>query len=47
MEKEQVCIRIPNKLNEIINQLSKEKGVSKNSIIVNQLWNLTKECEHK
>ena len=43
MEKEQVCIRIPNKLNEIINKLSKEKGVSKNSIIVNKLWDLEKE----
>lgn len=45
MEKEQICIRIPSKLNEIINNLSKEKGISKNSIIVNKLWELKKEVK--
>lgn len=40
MEKEQICIRIPSKLNEIINNLSKERGMSKNSIIVDKLWEL-------
>lgn len=37
-DKTQVTLRLPNGLNEYLNELAKRIGVSKNSIIVNVLW---------
>lgn len=37
-DKTQVTLRLPNNLNELLTKLSEKIGISKNSIIVNALW---------
>lgn len=40
MEKEVLTVRIPSNLKEKLEQLSKQKGLTINAIIVQALWNL-------
>lgn len=40
MQKEVLTIRMPTKLKEKLDKLSKTKGLSINAIIVQALWNL-------
>ena len=40
-------IRLPDELDKKITELAKKKGVSKNSLIVYELWKLFEKEEHK
>lgn len=40
--KTQITLRLPSTLNELLTKISEKIGISKNSIIVNALWEFTK-----
>ena len=46
-EKTQVTLRLPNSLNEYLNNLAQRTGISKNSIIVNVLWDFAENKQEK
>ena len=43
MDKVQISVRLPKNLNKLIEEISKEKGVSKNFTIITKLWELKQE----
>lgn len=45
MEKVQITVRLPRSLNKLIEEISKEKGVSKNFTIITKLWELKQQKE--
>lgn len=40
--KTQLTLRLPQKLNELLQKMANDKGISKNSLILSKLWELAK-----